>query len=189
VKLTDPVAPLLSSNSLSRFIAEQGFEQPKRVRVLPQRDSAKDQCYVNVLDGIARSGGLGIYGWKILEFRGLFFQAIHHAIWQARTGRMLDVTPDVRRWKQHVFTPSTGTPFNGVPPVPVPPRTLNISGLKEVDEALAIFHELTAMRLKQLLPNGMIPAIDNTDPLVNELSNRAMALLAQAQAKVSAQCG
>lgn len=184
MKLAEPVAPLLSSKCLSRLVVEQGFTQPKRIKVLPPKGSAIDQCYVNVVKHVARAGGHGLYGWKILEFPGLFLQAIHHAVWVNKNSRMIDVTPDVRRWKQQVFAPIHATQFIGVPVTPIAPRAINICGLAEVDEALEISQELTTMRLKQALPNGMIPAIDNQNLLVNKLSDQALDLLVRAQAKV-----
>ncbi len=186
MKLTEPVAPILSSRHLAKFAMANVLGDIRRIEVVQPTFALIDHCYVNVETQISQAGGHGLYGWKILEFPGLFLQAIHHAVWIDRRNRMIDVTPDVRQWKRQVFAADHGTAFAGVPTTTIAPRTMNISGLAEVDEALAISQRLTEMRLKHALPNGMLPAIDNQDPLVNNLSNQAFALLLCAQAKVGA---
>ena len=182
--MVEPVAPLLSSKFLTRFVAKNGLCQPKRVKIAPQAGSVLDCCYINVETNVAQAGGHGVYGWKILEFSGLFLQAIHHAVWVSPAKRMIDVTPDIRQWKQHVFSADHNTTFLGVPATPIAPLTMNISGLEEVDKALAISQRLTEMRLERAHWNGMLPEIDSRDPWVSSLSDEAAMLILCAQAKV-----
>lgn len=185
MNLVEPVAPLLSSKFLAKFVADNRLCHPKRVKIAPTAGSVLDWCYVNVESHVAKAGGRGVYGWKILEFPGLFLQAIHHAVWISPANRMIDVTPDIRQWKQHVFSANHDMDFVGVPAATIAPLTMNISGLEEVDEALTISRTLTAIRLEHALPNGMLPALDNRDALVTTLQDQARALITLAHAKVS----
>ncbi len=149
----------------------------------PAPQSAVDFCYLNVSHHIKTRGGTGLYGWKVLEFPRLLLQALHHAVWSRKDGTLIDVTHDVRKWRQIVFAADVSTPFSGLPPMPIMPRFMNISGLREIDEVIDISNKLTEMRIDRIQPDGAMPALDPSWPDVPNLTARANSLIALAQLK------
>jgi hypothetical protein len=181
------VAPKLSSVTLARFCDAEGFERPRRLPVIPASGALIDCCYPNVVRQITLHGGSMIQGYKVIEFPKLMLQAIHHAVWLDRKGRMVDVTPDQRGWRTIVFACDNAVSAVGITTNPsILPRFINISGLNEIDEAIEISLRLNQMRLAGALPNGMLPELNQTDPEVVRLMSDARTLLSIAQSKVGA---
>ena len=181
-----PVNPLISSAHLLRFTNEQGLAAPRRVRVTPAIGAKVDHCYVNVEQAVERAGGVGIYGWKILEFPRLFLQAIHHAVWLSKDVRLVDVTPDIRNWRQVVFAPDEALMYRGIPPDTIRPRFLNISGLTEIDDLIGISLKLTELRIQSALPNGAMLPLDKSNRGVAELISQSKLLFEVARFKIGA---
>lgn len=181
-----PVNPPVSSAHLLRFTTEQGFSAPRRVEVAPAIGASTDHCYINVEQQLERFGGLGVYGWKIIDFPRLFLQAIHHAVWQSKSGQLVDVTPEIRNWREVVFAPDETISYCGVPPKVKMPRFLNYSGLREVDELIDLSLQLTERRIQSALPSGAMPQLDVGDPWVKENITRSRNLFDLAAIKVGA---
>lgn len=59
----------------------------RRTRNLP-----RGQCYSNVRQVVASSGGEAITGYLLVRWPGHFFEALHHAVWRNPSGVIEDVT-------------------------------------------------------------------------------------------------
>jgi hypothetical protein len=169
VTFIEPIAPSISANSLQRFVRHFDLEQPKRVAIRPERDSTIDACYVNVGRQVDAKGGIGVYGWKIMQFGALFLQGIHHSVWVNPKGQMLDITPDVRKWTNNVFSSESNQVFSGAPQTIVMPIFFNICGLPEVDELIDLSQDLIKVRIRQALPGGPIPQLDVANPFIAKM--------------------
>lgn len=47
-------------------------------------------CFVNVEQAIAKSGGRAIYGWAIWQELGVYIEAEFHCVWENDAGEMLE---------------------------------------------------------------------------------------------------
>lgn len=86
---------------------------PVIIPVLPEAAADYDQCFFNVKDKVAKDGGAIIYGWNILQ-TPILLEAEKHAIWQSRTGKKIDITPNRYNQKSIQFVQDdTGWTFDG----------------------------------------------------------------------------
>jgi hypothetical protein len=184
VSTPDARLPILSSKTLLRFCEAEGFGALKRVPVFPAIEAEIDHCYPNVERQVERFGGELVNCFKILEFPDILIQAIHHAVWLNPKGQFVDITPDIRGWRHIVLAVDSNNQSGRRPDKLILPRFFNTCGLPEVDQLISVSERLTALRLEQILPDGALPGLDQTNQEVLNLSSEGRMLLALAQSKV-----
>jgi hypothetical protein len=87
--------PLLETFPLDhpeRIRVEREFGLGKMERVEHAKNGPLGHCYWNVDDEVRLNGGEMVLGWQILQWPGLFVQALHHALWKTPDGQLFDVT-------------------------------------------------------------------------------------------------
>jgi len=68
-------------------------EVPVRLPIRPEPGCQARECFANVRQKVARSGGRIRFGWAIWEWRRVFIEAEHHAVYEAPDGSLHDFTP------------------------------------------------------------------------------------------------
>ncbi|QQA43963.1 SEC-C domain-containing protein [Pelagovum pacificum] len=63
------------------------------IPILPSKTSLAGYCYWNVESCCDKLGGKLIFGWQVTTIKRFFVQAVHHAVWEAPDGRLIDPTP------------------------------------------------------------------------------------------------
>jgi hypothetical protein len=107
--LTTPeqVTPAIE-NMCAELVADPA---PIYVDVIPGEDAKVSECFYNVRSRVAKDGGEILYGWKVWEWRRVFVEAEHHAVWVS-DGRMVDVTPHIPETKRILFLPDPTKVFD-----------------------------------------------------------------------------
>jgi hypothetical protein len=85
-------APASVQKALARLYRRLGVHDVVVVPVKPELDAEFDECFAAVQKKIGRDGGKPVYGWAI-HANPILVQAECHAVWQAPTGELVDVTP------------------------------------------------------------------------------------------------
>jgi len=112
-------------------------------------------CFVNVENYCEQHGGLPVIGWLVTEEK-LYYELLHHCIWQSPEGNLLDITPQVTTydadhdavisWPHIQFLPDPEARLRGEKPnrIPLPTRFIakvNDSNVKKGLEFLGISNE------------------------------------------------
>ena len=81
----------------------------------PEHWARPTRCFENVLGKVGRDGGATRFGWtfhyRIAPGTGGYLFVIHHAVWHAPDGRLVDVTPFHDDPKHHPITEGNGVLF------------------------------------------------------------------------------
>jgi SEC-C motif-containing protein len=85
---------------------------PVQVPVKVGPNAQINECFLNVREQIARSGGRIQHGWEIMERLGLFIEGQFHAIWVAPEGALMDVTPKTNGDTETLFLPDPKETFD-----------------------------------------------------------------------------
>ncbi|MDG2535615.1 hypothetical protein P6144_18280 [Sphingomonas sp. HITSZ_GF] len=83
--LDHPAMPLL----LARLAPVRAVAVPR----YPLAGSRQGRCYWNVRDQVRAQGGKCVFGWMLVEIPGVALFAWHHAIWEASSGQLSDISP------------------------------------------------------------------------------------------------
>ena len=59
----------------------------------PLAGSRKGRCYWNVRDQVRSQGGKCVFGWMLVEIPGVALFGWHHAVWEAPSGMLTDISP------------------------------------------------------------------------------------------------
>jgi SEC-C motif len=90
--LTHPPASI--TKAVKRFVTQLVTGgTPIWVPVEPFPESLADDCFNNVAAVVSTRGGTSVIGWTIWEWPNTYLEAEFHALWKAKDGRLLDVTP------------------------------------------------------------------------------------------------
>jgi hypothetical protein len=76
---------------------------PQRVPIQPTAGAERRLCYVNVREQVKVQGGEAVFGWGVTYFPRVLIECIHHSIWRAPGGNLIDVTPDKRGAPSRMF--------------------------------------------------------------------------------------
>jgi hypothetical protein len=68
-------------------------DTPVYVPIHPEPNAQIGECFFNVQEKVAASGGDIVYGWNIWEWPRVYIEAEHHAVWRSPDGDLIDVTP------------------------------------------------------------------------------------------------
>lgn len=83
--------------------------KPKYIRVCPETWCKQNDCYNNVMQKVAESGGKRQLGWRIQAvidpLPKYMIEAVHHAIWITEDGERIDITPQPNAGNRIVFLP------------------------------------------------------------------------------------
>lgn len=90
---------------------------------------ALGNCYWNVAQVVEESGGEVVLGWAFLMWPKYYFEAMHHAVWRNRDGRLIELTEKYPTDPVHghtVFLPdaSIDVSFDRLPHIPLGTRSL-----------------------------------------------------------------
>jgi hypothetical protein len=72
-------------------------------------------CFKNVSEKIATSGGQLQYGWTVWESPDQLIEGEFHAVWVSPEDRFVDVTPKPDGEKKIVFIPDQKRTYKGIP--------------------------------------------------------------------------
>jgi hypothetical protein len=87
--------------------------EPVTVPVEVAADGEVLDCFANVRRVVERSGGRTVFGWSIWEWRNIYLEAIHHAIYESPTGTLIDVTPlQMTNVDRILFLPDDTVPYD-----------------------------------------------------------------------------
>lgn len=87
------------------FCATISPAEPVYVPVHPEPWAKFIHCFENSETQAARHGGAAAYGWAIWRWPGRYFEAEHHAVWQAPDGSLTDITPQTGNPPRILFLP------------------------------------------------------------------------------------
>ena len=80
---------------------------PEYVQVYPELWCKQNECYNNVMQKVAKSGGRRQLGWRIqvvpAPLPKFMIEAVHHAIWITENGDKIDITPQPDSGNRIVF--------------------------------------------------------------------------------------
>jgi SEC-C motif len=94
----------ISASILSLCTEINQDHKPTWVQVVPEHNAVVRECFTNVSNKVARDGGSLVHGWAIWEWKRVFVEAEHHAVWEKR-GELTDVTPHPNGEKTILFLP------------------------------------------------------------------------------------
>ncbi|WP_159008520.1 SEC-C metal-binding domain-containing protein [Bradyrhizobium sp. S69] len=94
----------ISKSILSLCAAINRDQHPFWVSVQPDQSAIVRECFTNVTNKVARDGGSIAYGWAIWEWKRVFIEAEHHAVWE-KDGNFTDVTPHPGGERSILFLP------------------------------------------------------------------------------------
>ena len=83
------------------------------VSVQPDINAIISECFPNVMKKVEMAGGSICYGWTIWEWRRVFIEAEHHAVWE-KDGLLIDITPKTNGEKNIMFLPDQSKVYNWV---------------------------------------------------------------------------
>lgn len=66
---------------------------PVLVPVCPADGAVADDCFLNVRRCVEQAGGQEVVGWLVMLWPRVLAEAVHHAVWRAPEGALVDVTP------------------------------------------------------------------------------------------------
>lgn len=113
-------------------------QQPSFIELRPTETAKYGECYHNVQEHIGTHGGSVVFGWAIWQWRYVFLEAEHHAVWQSHNGSLLDITPNDHWVSRILFLPDPLHPYNYLSEEIIENRHKNLSGIREVDEFLGL---------------------------------------------------
>jgi hypothetical protein len=85
--------PSTITRELLAFCKSLSNAYPRFIRSVPAAQARPSACFDNVAHQVARSGGEIAYGWAIWHLSKAYYEAEHHAVWQAPAGELVDVSP------------------------------------------------------------------------------------------------
>lgn len=107
------VTPALPSEPITKLCADISTDQvPVYVDVIRDTGAAINECFQNVSRKVASDGGSMVIGWSIWETPGLFVEAEFHAVWQAPTGDLVDITPRPNLSNRILFLPQPAAVYS-----------------------------------------------------------------------------
>jgi len=83
----------LDHPALPALLARLGAERVAAVPRYPLAGSRRGRCYWNARDQARAQGGRCLFGWMLVEIPGVALFGWHHAVWEAPTGMLTDVSP------------------------------------------------------------------------------------------------
>lgn len=134
------------------FCATITGNRPQYVKSRPTNDAVQGFCFDNVSQKVKRAGGSIVYGWAIWHMRGLYYEAEHHGVWQNRSGKLVDVSPQFNNAPKILFLPDSSAIYD-----PTRFRTNIIQAEKQ--EPLVIELVDAAQRKNAILDNYRKPRI------------------------------
>jgi hypothetical protein len=95
------------------FSTQMGCEAPRLVERIPQSCREVADCHANVVKQVHFHGGRAVWGWHFTLNTAspdrCRVDAVFHAVWEAPTGELIDITPQSERVEAGreagVFTP------------------------------------------------------------------------------------
>jgi len=113
-------------------------QTPTFVQVQAEIGAKFFECYDNVTNKVASSGGRALCGWAIWQCNNnngpLYFDAQHHSVWSKPDGTLLDVSPHLDGATQIVFLPDPEHTYQGTR---IPNRRLALTDHPLITEFLA----------------------------------------------------
>lgn len=88
--------------------------RPIYVKHLPLQNKPVKECFSIVSEHISENGGKPVYGWTILESKGLWLEAEFHVIWKKENGDLLDITPRESSFEKILFLPDPKKVYKGL---------------------------------------------------------------------------
>lgn len=107
------IAPISLDNNVWEFCAQVSASEPVVLDVTPEPYAVVSECYSNVEAKVSRDGGRISYGWQIWEWPSVLIEAEFHAVWEAPSGELVDITPKIDGDKKIVFLPDTTRKYEG----------------------------------------------------------------------------
>lgn len=108
--------------------------RPEVCRLPMNHVAPRGHCYGNVEIVVRHRGGESVHGWKISGVPGQFIRCVHHAVWRAPDGAMLDITEgDAHQVRCSFLIAPEGNVSLHRPPL-IPDRIISLSGRQEVDD-------------------------------------------------------
>lgn len=77
---------------------------PVWVPTYPDQNARVGECFANVGEKVQREGGAIVYGWAIWEWKRVFVEAEHHAVWE-KDKTKIDITPHTNGEEKILFLP------------------------------------------------------------------------------------
>lgn len=105
MQTTPNTVPSSITDAIREFCRSIAPTEPVFITSVPLRRSATSFCFENVDRKIARSGGSKLHGWAIWHIPDRYFEAEHHAVWQNKTGGLIDVSPQMGQRRRMLFLP------------------------------------------------------------------------------------
>ena len=84
---------------------------PCLVKCHPLNDKPTNECFSLIPEYVATNGGSQVIGWAIWEFSGVFIEAEFHAVWCSPTGKLVDIVPRVKSFKEILFLPDSSRKY------------------------------------------------------------------------------
>ena len=99
---------------LREFCLSISVEKPIFIQSKPSCQAKFGFCFDNVEAKISRAGGRIAYGWAIWHLRDIYFEAEHHGVWQNKSGKLLDVSPQANSYSKILFLPDSSAIYDAM---------------------------------------------------------------------------
>lgn len=108
--------PQVLSSRLMEFCQTISSSEPIFISSIPVRGSRVSFCFENVERKVQRIGGSIAYGWAIWNRPSLYFEAEHHAVWCNKSGKLIDVSPQMGDRRSMLFLPDQSAKYDPMRP-------------------------------------------------------------------------
>ncbi len=110
-------------------------KKPLYVQIEPEKHSKPLLCYLNVEKKVKHDGGTSVFGWSIAEYRDIFLEAQHHAIWRSQSGNLMDITPAEFGNNMSLFLEDPHRSYIGLP---IPSERYSLADPVKVNEFISL---------------------------------------------------
>lgn len=139
----------LSSDSVKSLKLKVGLsEDVFFVEVIPEPDTDFNDCHLIVARKVLSHGGRVVHGWLIWEKPGSFIEAVFHSIWEAPSGKLMDITPQADGEPKIAFLSDSRTKWEGIP---VKSHRLPLTSNRNLLRSLAIAEQIEELQIKAYL--------------------------------------
>ena len=105
-------APPRVQDALARLYRQLGVHEVVILPVRSESDAEINECFAAVEKKILRDGGKAVFGWAI-HANPLLVEAECHAVWQAPSGELVDLTPKLNHAHATSFIADPGLSDDG----------------------------------------------------------------------------
>jgi len=151
--------------------------KPIFVSIEPVGGARENKCTYNCEDYVETNGGEIVLGWKISEWKNVFFEFIGHAIIKNENGPLC-ITPSRYEENRLLFLEDPSLTFDFCDKnARLPSQTINISKHQEVAALIEIEERIKQIKCKYPVGSGVLRLYGNDASTITALENEKNTLI------------